>query len=217
MIKKNTKLRIYTSAFLFLLFFLIQNSNLILIYTLIIFAIFSILEFLQIYNKIFTKIIFKYFFSFLSICYIFLFCYLFFFFANTPQLKLFLYTLLIGCIASDVGGFLIGKIFKGPKITKISPNKTYSGAVGSILFSCAAISLSFYIFTNTFTYIILILSIFTSLGCQLGDLFFSYLKRLAKIKDTGKILPGHGGILDRIDGLLLGIPIGFCILILFYS
>ena len=131
MIKKNTKLRIYTSAFLFLLFFLIQNSNLVLIYTLLIFAIFSILEFLQIYNKIFKKIIFKYFFSFFSICYIFLFCFLFFFFANTPQLKLFLYTLLIGCIASDLGGFLIGKILKGPKITKISPNKTYSGAVVS--------------------------------------------------------------------------------------
>ena len=216
MIKKNTKLRIYTSAFLFLLFFLIQNSNLVLIYTLLIFAIFSILEFLQIYNKIFKKIIFKYFFSFFSICYIFLFCFLFFFFANTPQLKLFLYTLLIGCIASDLGGFLIGKIFKGPKLTKISPNKTYSGAVGSIIFSCIAISLSFYIFANTFTYIILILSIFTSLGCQLGDLLISYLKRLAKIKDTGKILPGHGGILDRIDGLLIGVPLGFCILILFY-
>tara|TARA_B100001287_G_C22277320_1_gene342223 strand:+ start:157 stop:540 length:384 start_codon:yes stop_codon:yes gene_type:complete len=119
-----------------------------------------------------------------------------------------LYTLLLGCIASDIGGFLIGKLLKGPKITKISPNKTYSGAIGSIFFTFVILSTSFYFFVNQFNYLILILSLTTSVGCQLGDLFFSYLKRKAKIKDTGNILPGHGGILDRIDGILFGIPVG---------
>ena len=100
-------------------------------------------------------------------------------------------------------------MFKGPKITKISPNKTYSGAVGSILLTSLAISIFFIIYIGAFNYNVLILSIITSLGCQIGDLFFSYLKRKAKIKDTGNILPGHGGILDRVDGILLGMPFGF--------
>ena len=110
---------------------------------------------------------------------------------------------------------LFGKIFKGPKLTKISPNKTIAGAVGSLLFSAITLSFLFFYFTknlihNFFTAII------TSISCQTGDLFFSYLKRKAKIKDTGNILPGHGGVLDRLDGIFLGIPIGFILLILFY-
>ena len=115
----------------------------------------------------------------------------------------------MGCVASDVGGFVFGQWLKGPKITKISPNKTYAGAFGSILFTSLVISIFFIIFIGKFNYSVLILSIITSLGCQIGDLFFSYLKRKAKIKDTGNILPGHGGILDRVDGILLGIPSGF--------
>ena len=214
--KKNTKNRIYTSLFLILLFGLITKYNFILIYTLIIFGIFSILEIIKISKKIFNINFFKYSFNLLCIIYISFFCYLFLIFSSFLQLKFILYILLLGCIASDIGGFLVGKLLKGPKITKISPNKTYSGAIGSIFFTFLVLSISFYFFVNQFSYLILILSLTTSISCQLGDLFFSYLKRKAKIKDTGNILPGHGGILDRIDGILFGIPVGLITIRLFF-
>ena len=106
------------------------------------------------------------------------------------------------------GGFAFGKIFKGPKLTKISPNKTYAGVIGSLLFSLLIVSFSFIIFFNLLNVSTIITGLIISIFCQLGDLFFSFLKRKAKIKDTGNILPGHGGVLDRIDGVLLGIPAG---------
>ena len=124
--------------------------------------------------------------------------------------------ILITCVASDIGGFVFGKIFKGPKLTKVSPNKTISGSIGSILFSSSVISLSIYFVTESFDPYILIIGILVSISCQIGDLFFSFLKRKSSIKDSGNFLPGHGGVLDRVDGLLLGIPIGFLILLLFY-
>ena len=117
--------------------------------------------------------------------------------------------MLFGCIASDVGGLIIGKIFKGPKLTNISPNKTISGALGSIFFSAIIMSMLFFYFTRSINVNLLGVCVFTSIGCQLGDLFFSFLKRKAKIKDTGNTLPGHGGVLDRLDGIFLGVPIGF--------
>jgi len=123
---------------------------------------------------------------------------------------------LFGCIASDIGGYVFGKIFKGPKLTKISPKKTIAGAIGSIFFTCLVIVGAITIFTKNFSYNILIVGIITSLACQFGDLFFSILKRKAKIKDTGKFLPGHGGVLDRLDAIFLGIPIGFISLALLY-
>ncbi len=122
----------------------------------------------------------------------------------------FIYILSI-CIASDIGGYVFGKTFKGKKLTKISPNKTIIGAVGSFILSLLPLII-FYLISETqnlFGYNILeniILCLFISLICQIGDLFISYFKRLAKVKDTGKILPGHGGILDRIDGIIFAIP-----------
>ena len=82
-------------------------------------------------------------------------------------------------------------------------------------FTTECTSILTFMFTNSFSYLILFVALMTSVGCQIGDLFFSFLKRKAKIKDTGKLLPGHGGILDRIDGMLLGIPVGFISLIVF--
>ena len=111
---------------------------------------------------------------------------------------------------------MFGKIFKGPKLTKISPNKTIAGAVGSLLFSAFTLSLFFFYFTKNMNTIIFLSAIITSISCQTGDLFFSYLKRKAKIKDTGNFFPGHGGVLDRLDGIFLGIPIGFIFVVLFY-
>ena len=215
MIKKDLKKRVVTSIILLFVSILMIKFNFISIYILITLGTISIIEFLQISNKIFKKYYFKYFFNFLFIIYILFFCYLFFIFINYLQLKIILFTLIFGCVASDIGGFVIGKIFKGPKLTKISPKKTYTGALGSIIFSSVTISASFYLFTNNFLYSFLIVSVLTSISCQIGDLFFSFLKRKARLKDTGSLLPGHGGILDRIDGILFGVPLGFVYLSLF--
>ena len=215
MINKDLKKRVLTSIILLFASILMIKFNFISIYILITLGTISIIEFLQISNKIFKKYYFKYFFNFLFIIYILFFCYLFFIFINYLQLKIILFTLIFGCVASDIGGFVIGKIFKGPKLTKISPKKTYTGALGSIIFSSVTISVSFYLFTNNFLYSFLIVSVLTSISCQIGDLFFSFLKRKARLKDTGSLLPGHGGILDRIDGILFGVPLGFVYLSLF--
>ena len=131
---------------------------------------------------------------------------------------------LIICISTDIGGYIFGKIFKGPKLTKISPNKTVSGAIGSFLLSLIITIFFFTIiqfninFSSIFHLILIIILI--SFVSQLGDLTISYFKRESKIKDTGKIIPGHGGILDRIDGMIFAFPffyllISFNFLILF--
>tara|TARA_B100001121_G_C18189873_1_gene389676 strand:- start:56 stop:430 length:375 start_codon:yes stop_codon:yes gene_type:complete len=124
--------------------------------------------------------------------------------------------LLIGCVSSDIGGYIFGKILKGPKLTNISPNKTFSGAIGSFIFSCTLFSSLIYYETKVFNLTIVIIGLIISLFCQIGDLFFSYLKRKANIKDTGNLLPGHGGLLDRFDGIFFGIPFGFIFLILLF-
>jgi len=115
------------------------------------------------------------------------------------------------CISTDVGGFVFGKIFKGPKLTKISPNKTYSGLLGSFFLSI--ISALFYTSYYGLIYwtdnVLLIAVIIISSISQIGDLTVSYFKRKSKIKNTGKIIPGHGGLLDRIDGMLFAIPFSF--------
>lgn len=121
----------------------------------------------------------------------------------------FLFIVII-CISTDVGGYVFGKLFKGPKLTKISPNKTISGMYGSFIFSIFPI-IGIYILEQSgltdfekliFSIKTIILSLVFSLICQLGDIIVSYFKRKNNIKDTGNILPGHGGLLDRIDGLI---------------
>jgi phosphatidate cytidylyltransferase len=216
MINNNTKKRIFTSIILFSLVLLSIKYNYIFAYILIIFGILSLLEFLQINSKIFSNIIYKYFTNTFFAVYLIIFCGFIFYCSNILQLKIIVFLLLFGCIASDVGGFIVGKTFKGPKLTKISPNKTYSGAIGSFLFTFLILSIFIFIFKAKFSYNVVILSFFTSLSCQIGDLFFSFLKRKAQIKDTGNFLPGHGGILDRVDGMLFGIPVGFITLVLTY-
>jgi len=130
-------------------------------------------------------------------------------------LLFFLFIILI-CIFTDIGGYVFGKVFKGPKLTKISPNKTYSGVFGSFLISLSA-GLFFLQYTNTDflgndSSKILLAILFISLISQLGDLIISYFKRKAKLKNTGNILPGHGGLLDRIDGMIFVIPIIFILI-----
>ena len=119
----------------------------------------------------------------------------------------FLFILII-CIFTDLGGYVFGKILKGPKLTKISPNKTYAGVVGSFLFSLIAglFFLKYYLFLYFQIDFAISMILLISLISQIGDLVISYFKRKAKLKDTGKILPGHGGLLDRIDGLIFVLP-----------
>ena len=123
------------------------------------------------------------------------------------------------CIFTDIGGYVFGNIFKGPKLTRISPKKTYSGALGGFLLSLIA----GLIFTNYFLIdrkifnedlFLLLAILFISMISQIGDLIISYFKRKAKLKDTGKIIPGHGGLLDRIDGMIFVFPIFYLISIL---
>ena len=214
MISIDLKKRILTSLILLSLILLIFNSNMILIYFLIISGVLSILEFIQLTKKIVLNKLFLFLLNIFFIFYIFIFTYIFFFFSNVPGLKMILFILLMGCIASDIGGYIFGKAFKGPKLTKISPKKTYSGAAGSIIFTLILMCLLFLNFIQPFSYKIILVGIMTSIFCQIGDLFFSLLKRKANLKDTGKILPGHGGILDRLDGIFFGLPIGFLTLII---
>ena len=123
---------------------------------------------------------------------------------------------LIICVSTDIGGYVFGKIFKGPKLTKISPNKTFSGMMGGLLLSV----ISIYLYTLAIKQIyfidyrieIVLIVLIISLVSQVGDLAVSYFKRLSKIKDTGKLIPGHGGILDRIDGMIFAFPFSYILI-----
>ena len=216
MISINLKKRFFTSIFLFFLLFLIFNYKFILIFTLLLLGMASVLEFFNMSKKIFKSSNFIFLSNIFFTVYIFLFCTFFFYFSSFIQIKIILFIILLGCIFSDIGGYVFGKIFKGQKLTKISPNKTISGALGSIFCCCLVIFFLNYYLTNNLNYSLIVIGIIISIFCQLGDIFFSLLKRKSKIKDTGKFLPGHGGILDRLDGILIALPTGFITLILFY-
>ena len=128
---------------------------------------------------------------------------------NSESIAFFIIILCI-CIFSDIGGYVFGKVIGGKKLTKISPNKTISGSLGSFIFSILPVLLfNLQNYTGVSFGVLSIniaLCLIVSLVCQLGDLLISYFKRLNKVKDTGTILPGHGGLLDRIDGLIFAIP-----------
>ena len=124
--------------------------------------------------------------------------------------------LIIVCIFTDIGGYLFGKIFKGPRLSTISPNKTYSGVFGSFFISLISgiiyikyLGKKSKILLDTDPIFVILLILFISTISQIGDLIISYFKRKAKLKDTGRILPGHGGFLDRIDGIIFVMPITY--------
>ncbi len=137
-------------------------------------------------------------------------------------LNAFLFVIII-CIFTDIGGYIFGNIFKGPKLTKISPNKTYAGMLGGFLLSLVA-ALIFSEYQNIFSVIdylselkrnmliYVLIIVFISAISQIGDLAISYIKRLAKVKNTGKLLPGHGGLLDRFDGIIFAVPISYILI-----
>ena len=136
-------------------------------------------------------------------------------FTNMNDYSILLFILII-CISTDIGGFVFGKIFKGIKLTKISPNKTYSGVLGSYIFSLLSV-LIFFKITNGFfikdiAYLSFFLVILLSTISQIGDLTISYFKRKSNINNTGNIIPGHGGILDRIDGMIFVFPFSYVLI-----
>ena len=122
-----------------------------------------------------------------------------------------IFYVIIICSSTDIGGYVFGKIFKGPKLTKISPKKTYSGMIGGYLLSLISVSVIINFIDHENTIFLFLLTILISTVSQLGDIIVSYFKRLSKIKNTGKLIPGHGGLLDRIDGMIFAFPIYYLI------
>lgn len=209
----NLTKRIITSFMLFLLLYFSLKNSIILFITIFLLNFIAISEFNLILNKIFQN---KNFYNYLSTLFIMFYMAFFsilvwthLFPVKSLSLISFILILLV-CISTDIGGYTFGKIIGGKTFSKISPKKTYSGILGSFVFAL----ISAYIFNIFFGNIVkfkidfLIIILLISFVSQMGDLLISFLKRKANIKDTGSILPGHGGILDRIDGILFALPLG---------
>ena len=133
---------------------------------------------------------------------------------NDDYYTTFLLVIII-CISTDIGGYIFGNLFKGPKLTKISPNKTYSGVIGSYFLSVISLNIFYkYKFLHNIenlTVDIFVFVILISTVSQSGDLVVSYFKRKSKLKNTGTIIPGHGGLLDRIDGMIFAFPFAYSV------
>ena len=214
---KNLNKRILTSLLLFLLLYFSLKNLLILFVTILLINFIVLSELKMILKKIFKK-------NHLNQSLFFLFFTTYMVFFSTliwtyllPE-QIFstisLMLILVICISTDIGGYAFGKIIGGKTFTKISPKKTYAGIAGSFIFSYIAATM-FKIFFGNYLEIkmnFLILILVISTVSQLGDLTISFLKRKANIKDTGSILPGHGGILDRIDGILFALPLGIILI-----
>ena len=209
--------RILTSLLLLIIIFFSLNNSIVLFLLFFILNFFSLIEFNNLFINIFKKKIQLYFFSFFaSVIYLSIFSIIIwnFLIPFTNKNTISLIFIIIICISTDVGGFIFGKIVGGKKLTQISPNKTYSGVFGAFFLSITLGHFYFIVFKTNLTlgmnYLIFIIVI--SLISQSGDLIISFLKRKAKIKDSGSILPGHGGILDRIDGVLIALPLGLVLI-----
>ena len=216
----NIKKRILTSILLISLLIGMFYYSYIMIVSLIIIAIISWIEFYALISKIIKKNklkdkFFRFFYKFLSLFYLSGLVYLILAIESEYlNLKVYLLYSVLVSIMSDIGGLVFGKIFKGKKLTKISPNKTISGSIGSFIFSIFLIPFFYKSQIDQNLLNIFFITIIISLTSQLGDLFISLLKRKAKVKDTSDLLPGHGGVLDRIDGIIFAIPLGIYLFII---
>ena len=212
------KKRIITSLMLLALLMLMYFYSFIMIISLIVISMICWVEFYALISKIIKKDSIKdKFFRFLykstSLLYFSLLIF-FLIYIETYHSNLNIYILysILVAILSDIGGFLFGKTFKGKKLTKISPNKTISGSIGSFVLSLSLIPFFNNVLADHNLLILSLVTILISLASQLGDLCISFLKRKAKVKHTSNILPGHGGFLDRVDGIIFTIPMGFALL-----
>ena len=204
--------RVLTSIALILLLLMGLFNNLLWLLLLTVTSLISYFEFKNLIQIIWkNNVLKKNMINFFFILYLILFTYLLY---NSNKNDLII--ILSVCIFSDIGGYISGKLIGGKKLTRISPNKTISGSIGSTLFSLLPIIYYIYYYKYLlnieFNYVkICVVLILISIICQLGDLFISYFKRRSNVKDTGSILPGHGGMLDRIDGILFAVPFGIFI------
>ena len=219
MISKELQKRILSSTILIpiTIFFIFQETPLFAFFLCILFTATSY-EWIKMNKRDVIKII--------GLVYIFFAFILAYFLREKFSLGLFILVLII-CIFTDLGGYVFGKTFKGPKLIKISPKKTYSGVLGGFILSLgaaliyskftgvgAATHANFSIWTGIdLNKIYFLFILFISFISQLGDLIISYFKRLAKVKDTGNLLPGHGGLLDRLDGIIFAIPFSYLLLL----
>ncbi len=197
---KELQKRILSSIILFPIayYFIISGSFYLMFFTLTCFLV-SIYE----WNKMVKKIKFKFLGSLFLI-------FSFYSFYDISSSNFGIFVLLV-CVSTDIGGYVFGKLFKGPKLIKISPNKTYSGMIGGYFLSLLVLKLFLNIYDGTVNEEWFFVTILISTLSQIGDIIISYFKRLSKVKDTGKIIPGHGGLLDRIDGMIFAFPIFYLI------
>ena len=216
----NTELkkRIITSIGLLSLLTAMYFYSFIMIGALLIIAIIIWIEFYALISKIirgnkFQDIFFRLIFKSASLLYLSTFVgFIFVIESHYIDLKIYLLYSVLVAILSDIGGLVFGKTFKGKKLTKISPNKTISGSIGSIVLSMVLIPIFYNELIIYDLLTLIILTIIISLISQIGDLFISFLKRKAKVKDTSDLLPGHGGLLDRVDGIIFAVPLGIFLL-----
>ena len=180
-------------------FFIIQGSFLLIFFTVIFFIIASYEWHMMSKKKSY------YIYGFLFLIFSF-----YTFYKLSTELFVIFYVIIV-CTSTDIGGYVFGKIFKGPKLTKISPKKTYAGMFGGYFLSLISLSVIISFIDYDSTVVLFLLTILISTVSQLGDIIISYFKRLSKIKNTGKLIPGHGGLLDRIDGMIFAFPIYYLI------
>jgi phosphatidate cytidylyltransferase len=227
---QNLLKRIITSIILLVLLFFINFSNqYIFILSILLLGVVICIEANNIFSKLISSQTVKknlssktfnpkfFILNFLTFFYIFfVFCKLSYEIHKSEGPIFFLYIISI-CFLTDIGGYVFGKLIGGKKLSKISPNKTISGTIGSFIFSIfpLIIFLNLGYLNLEFDLNNILLFLLVSLISQLGDLFISFFKRKAKIKDTGKLLPGHGGALDRVDGIIFAIPFTYFLLKLF--
>ena len=213
------KKRFITSILLISLLACMLYYSYVLLISLLLISTIAWVEFYNLITKIFIKKdiknkVFNFLLKSIGIIYLFFFSTLILIIkTKNPGNEIFIIYSLFVSIGTDIGGLLFGKIFKGKKLSKISPNKTISGAIGSFILSLFLIPILIKYSNKIFSVDeLFIITLLISLTSQLGDLLISFLKRKAKVKNTSDLLPGHGGILDRIDGMLFAIPIGYLLL-----
>ncbi|MDA7695181.1 phosphatidate cytidylyltransferase [Candidatus Pelagibacter sp.] len=208
------KKRIFTSVLLISLLIAMNFYSYIMITALVVISIILWIEFYALISKILKKNklkdkVLRHLYKTISLLYLLLLiCFIIVIETSYPNLKLYLIYSVLTAILSDIGGLVFGKTFKGKKLTKISPNKTISGSIGSFLFSLLLVPFFYQELIALSILSLIVITLMISLVSQLGDLFISYLKRAAKVKDTSDLLPGHGGFLDRLDGVIFSIPFG---------
>jgi len=216
---QEIKKRIITSFFLITLLYLMYLYSFILIISLIIIGIIVWIEFYALMSKIFQAKSFNnklllFFVKTISLIYIASLVYVICIAeAQNANLKTQIFFAITIAISSDIGGLVVGSLIKGKKLTKISPKKTISGSIGSFFFSLLCVPFFMDVFTAYNLSILILITLAVSLVTQVGDLFISLIKRKANVKNTSDLLPGHGGFLDRVDGIIFAIPF---LLFLFY-